>query len=298
MDIKKVGVVGCGLMGSGIALTSAQAGYQVTVSEINEALLNKGMSALTSSLNIDVRRRRITQSDMDSVISRIKGVTIFSAFSDCDLVIEAAPENMTVKKQVFGDLDKACPERTIIATNTSCLSVTELAKSTGRPEKVLGLHFFNPVPLMKLLEVVKTDIVSNDTLETGKAFGKSIGKTTILAPDSPGFIVNRLLMPFMLGAFRMFEAGGATPEDIDTGARLGLGHPMGPLRLADLVGLDTVLYIASSIYERINDPLYEPPALLKKMVSDGSLGRKAGKGFYDYRRGQTEEKEGETGGNG
>ncbi len=298
MEIKKVGVVGCGLMGSGIALTSAQTGYQVTVSEVNEALLSKGISALTSSLTIDVRRRRITQSDMDTVMLRIKGVTSFTAFSDCDLVIEAAPENMAIKKQVFSELDKICPKHTILATNTSCLSVTELAKSTGRAEKVMGLHFFNPVPLMKLLEVVRTDIVSDDTLETGKAFGKSIGKTTIIAPDTPGFIVNRLLMPFMLGAFRMFEAGEATPEDIDTGARLGLGHPMGPLKLADLVGLDTVLYIANSIYERIKGPLYEPPELLKKMVSEGSLGRKAGKGFYDYRRGQTEEKDGESSGNG
>ena len=293
MEIKKVGVVGCGLMGSGIALVSAQAGYQVTCSEINQELLDKGMSGIKRGLSIDVRRQRMTQAEMDAVLSRIQGAVGFSAFSSSDLVIEAAPENMGIKQKVFAELDKICPRETILASNTSCLSVTDIAKSTGRPTRVIGLHFFNPVSLMKLVEVVKTPLANDESIETVKAFGKSLGKTIILAPDEPGFVVNKLLMPFMLGAFRMYEKGVIIKEDIDEGARLGLGHPMGPLRLADLVGLDTVLYIASSIYERIQDPLYAPPEILKKLVAEGSLGRKSGKGFYDYRRAGREEKDGE-----
>ncbi|MFH1640265.1 MAG: 3-hydroxyacyl-CoA dehydrogenase family protein [Chloroflexota bacterium] len=283
MDIKNIGVVGCGLMGSGITLVAAGAGYQVTASEVNESLLNRGISSISRSLNIDVRRRRITQEEMDAVMSRIRGTTTLSDFAGCDLVIEAVAENMNMKKGVFAELDKICPGHCILATNTSCLSVSEIAGVTARPEKVLGLHFFNPVPLMKLLEVVKTNLVSDEVVQSGEQFGKSIGKTTILAPDTPGFIVNRLLIPFMVGAFRMAEQGLATREDIDEGSRLGLGHPMGPLKLADLVGLDTVLYIANAIYERLQDPLYEPPAILKELVAQGNLGRKSGKGFYEYR---------------
>ena len=188
-----------------------------------------------------------------------------------------------VKKKIFAELDKICSKDTILATNTSCLSIASIAAVTTRPEKVLGLHFFNPVPLMKLLEIVKATATSDETLETAKEFGKSIGKTVIIASDTPGFIVNRLLMPFMLAAFRMLEAGLATKEDIDTGARLGLGHPMGPLTLADLIGMDTILYIANAIYEELKDPLYAPPIILKEMVAAGRLGRKTGKGFYEYK---------------
>ncbi|MFH0847004.1 MAG: 3-hydroxyacyl-CoA dehydrogenase NAD-binding domain-containing protein, partial [Chloroflexota bacterium] len=203
------------------------------------------------------------------------------------LVIEAASESLALKKEVFSELDRICPPQCLLASNTSCLSVIDLARATKRPEKVLGLHFFNPVAMMRLIEVVRTLVVSDETIEMGKAFGTSLGKTVIVAPDTPGFVVNRLLMPFMLGAFRLFETGAVSKEAIDDGARLGLGHPMGPLKLADLVGLDTVLFIANAIYDELKDPLYAPPLLLKKMVTAGWLGRKSGRGFYDYR----EEKE-------
>ncbi len=289
MEIKKVGVIGLGTMGSGIAQISAQAGYQVVASEINETLLGKGLANISTSLGIELRRRRLSQADLDATLARIKGTTSFNDFAECDLVIEAAPESLPLKKQVFSELDRICPSHCLLATNTSCLSVIDIARVTTCPEKVLGLHFFNPVNVMRLLEVVRTLVANDETIEAGKAFGKSLGKTTIVAPDTPGFVVNRLLMPFMLGAFRLLETG-VSKEAIDEGARLGLGHPMGPLKLADLVGLDTVLYIANAIYDELKDPLYAPPLILKKMVVAGWLGRKTGKGFYDY-RGERESKE-------
>ena len=283
MEIKRVGVVGCGLMGSGITQICAQSGYQVVVLEVNDELLNRGLASISSFLTRNVKRGRVSQADKDTTLARIKGTTNTKDLGDCDLIIEAAIENMDVKKKIFAELDKVCSEDAILATNTSCLSIIDMATATTRPEKVLGIHFFNPVPLMKLLEIVKTIATSDETLEVGKEFGKSIGKTTIIAPDTPGFIVNRLLMPFMLGAFRMLDTGGATKEDIDTGVRLGLGHPMGPLALADLIGMDTILYIANAIYEELKDPLYAPPIILKKMVATGWLGRKTGRGFYEYK---------------
>ncbi|MBA7565109.1 3-hydroxybutyryl-CoA dehydrogenase [subsurface metagenome] len=283
MEIKRVGVVGCGLMGSGITQVCAQSGYQVVVSEVNDELLNKGLASISSFLTRNVKKGRVSQAEKEATLARIKGTTNTRDFSDCDLVIEAAIENMDVKKKIFAELDKICAQDAILATNTSCLSVIDMATATTRPEKVLGIHFFNPVPLMKLLEIVKTIATSDETLEIGQEFGKSIGKTTIIAPDTPGFIVNRLLLPFMLGAFRMLDTGGATKEDIDAGVRLGLGHPMGPLALADLIGMDTILYIANAIYEELKDPLYAPPIILKKMVATGWLGRKTGKGFYEYK---------------
>jgi len=284
MEIKRVGVVGCGLMGSGITQVCAQSGYHVVVSEINDELLNKGLASINSFLTRSVKRGRVTQQDKDSTLARIKGTTNTKDFGDCDLVIEAVIENLDLKKKIFAELDKICPKHAILATNTSCLSIIDMATVTTRPGKVLGMHFFNPVPLMKLLEIVKTIATSDETLEIAKEFGKSIGKTTIIAPDTPGFIVNRLLLPFMLSACRMLEAGVATKEDIDTGVRLGLGHPMGPLALADLIGMDTSLFIANAIYEELKDPLYAPPIILKKMVAAGWLGRKTGKGFYEYKR--------------
>ncbi len=283
MEIKRVGVVGCGLMGSGITQVCAQSGYQVVVSEMNDELLNKGLASISSFLTRNVKKGRVSQAEKEATLARIKGTTNTRDFSDCDLIIEAAIENMDVKKKIFAELDKICSEDAILATNTSCLSIIDMATATTRPEKVLGIHFFNPVPLMKLLEIVKTIATSDETLEIGQEFGKSIGKTTIIAPDTPGFIVNRLLLPFMLGAFRMLDTGGATKEDIDAGVRLGLGHPMGPLALADLIGMDTILYIANAIYEELKDPLYAPPIILKKMVATGWLGRKTGKGFYEYK---------------
>ena len=283
MEIEKVGVVGCGLMGSDITQICAQSGYQVVVLEINDELLNKGLTLISSFLTRNVKKGRVSQSEKEATLARIKGTTNTKDFSNCDLVIEAVIENLDLKKKIFTELDKVCPKHTILATNTSCLSIIDMAQETSRPEKVLGMHFFNPVPLMKLLEVVRTLATSEETLALGKEFGKSIGKTVIIAPDTPGFIVNRLLMPFMNGAFRMLEAGLATREDIDTAVKLGLGHPIGPLALADLVGMDTSLFIADAIYEELKDPLYAPPVILKKMVTAGWLGRKTGKGFYEYK---------------
>lgn len=283
MEIKKVGVVGCGLMGSGIAQVCAQSGYQVVVSEINDELLNKGLASISLFLTRNVKRGRVSQAEKEATLARIKGTTNTKDFGDCDLIIEAAIEKMDVKKKIFAELDKICSKDAILATNTSCLSIIDMARVTTRPEKVLGMHFFNPAPLMKLLELVKTIATSDETLEIAKEFGKSVGKTTIVAPDTPGFIVNRLLIPFMNGAFRMLEAGLASKEDIDTGVRMGLGHPMGPLTLADLIGMDTNLFIASAIYEELKDPAYAPPVILKKMVAAGWLGRKTGKGFYEYK---------------
>ena len=282
MEIKKVGVVGCGLMGSGITQVCAQSGYQVVASEINDELLNKGLASINSFLTKGVERGKLTEQDKESTLARIKGTTNTKDFGDCDLVIEAATENMDLKKKIFADLDKVCPKQTILATNTSCLSVIDVAVVTSRPEKVLGLHFMNPVPLMKLLEIVKTIATSDETLEVGKEFGKSLGKAIVIAKDTPGFIVNDLMIPYLLHAIRMLDAGVATKEDIDTAINLGLGHPMGPLSLADLIGLDTALFVASAMYEEFKDPQYAPPPLLKKMVAAGWLGRKTGKGFYEY----------------
>ena len=283
MAIKKVGVVGCGQMGGGITQVCAQSGYQVVVSEMNEELLKKGLASIDSFLTKSVEKERITRQDKDATMARIKGTTNTRDFGDCDLVIEAAIENLELKKKIFADLDKNTSKDAILASNSSCLSIIDMAVSTSRPEKVLGLHFFNPVPLMKLLEIVKTIATSEETLEIGKEFGKSLGKTIVIAKDTPGFIVNRLMVPQLLHAIRMLEDGVATREDIDTGVNLGLNHPMGPLALSDLVGLDTLLFIAEGIYAEFRDPQFIPPVLLKKMVAAGWLGRKTGKGFYDYK---------------
>ncbi len=282
MEIKKVGVVGGGIMGGGIAQVTAQAGYQVVMSEINDELLNKGLAGINSILTRSVDKGRISQEDKDATMARIKGTTNTKDFSDCDLVIEAIIENMDLKKKVFAELDKICPKHAILATNTSCLSVIDMAKATNRPEQVLGMHFFNPVPVMRLLELVKTILTSDETLETARKFGESIGKTVSVSPDIPAFVVDQLANPFLLDAIRMVENGVATAEDIDTGIRLGLNHPMGPLALADLVGLDTILFIANALYDELKDPKFAPPTLLKKMVAAGWLGRKTGKGFYEY----------------
>jgi 3-hydroxybutyryl-CoA dehydrogenase len=282
MEIKKVGVIGCGQMGGGIATVCAMSGYNVVVSEINQALLDKGMAGVKSFLSKSVERGRMSQTDVDAILGRLKGTTDMNDFADRDLMIEAAIENMDLKKKIFIQLDKICPPGAILATNTSCLSVIDVAMATGRPENVLGLHFFNPAPVMKLLEIVKTIRTSPEILEMAKEFGKSVGKTTIVAPDAPGFIVNRQLMPLMYTAIHMLETGHASKEDIETGVKLGLGHSMGPLTTADLVGLDTCLFIADAIYEETKDPALAPPLLLRKMVKAGWLGMKSGKGFFEY----------------
>ena len=282
MEIKKIGVIGCGLMGSGIAQVAAQSGYQVVVSEINDELLSKGLKSIDKILSKAVEKGKLTEEDKAATLGKIKGTTNLEDFSGCDLVVEAAVENMDIKKKVFTELDRICPADTILATNTSCLSITEIASVTKKPDKVIGTHFFNPVPIMKLLELVTTIMSSEETLKAVKNFGESLGKTVIVAKDTPAFVVNRILTPMMLEAIRVLEAGQATREDIDSGMVLGCNHPMGPLTLADFVGLDTMYFISQAMYEETKDPKFVAPLLLKRMVTAGYLGRKTGKGFYDY----------------
>jgi 3-hydroxybutyryl-CoA dehydrogenase len=283
MEIKKVGVIGCGQMGGGIVQTCAQAGFDVKVTEVNEAFLEKGMNNIKSILGRNVEKGRMTREEMDAVLGRIHGSTRTTDFADRDLVVEAVIENMEMKKKIFAELDKICPPEAILATNTSCLSIIEMAVQTKRADKVLGIHFFNPVPVMKLVEVVKTIATSQETVTAGKQFGEKCGKKVVIAQDSPGFIVNRLMIPFILNAIDMMDSGIATKEDIDAGINLGLNHPMGPLVLADLIGLDTVYFIANAMYAELKDPQFAAPPLLGKMVTAGWLGRKTGKGFYDYK---------------
>lgn len=284
MEIKKVGVVGCGTMGSGITQICAQAGYDVVVLENNEELLEKGLSSIDSFLTKGVEKGKVSKQDKELALVRIKGTIEYKDLSECDLVIEAVNENMSLKKEIFSELDKVCPDHAILASNTSSLSIIDMASVTNRPEKVLGLHFMNPVPIMKLLEIVKSITTSDEVLETCKEFGKSLGKTIIVAKDTPGFIVNYLQYPFRLNAIRMLETGMATKEDIDAAAKLGLGHPMGPLELQDLVGLDVTYNGAMAVYKETGDPAFFPPVLMKKMISAGWLGRKTGKGFYEYKK--------------
>ncbi len=283
MEIKRVGVVGCGTMGGGIVQVCAQSGYPVVVSEINEALLKKGLASIDKFMTTAVQRSKMTQQDKDATFARIKGTTNIKDFADCDLIIEAAIENMDLKKKIFAEVDKVCPKHAILASNTSCLSIIDMAMVTSRPDKVLGLHFMNPVPLMKLLEIVRTIATGQETFEAGKEFGKSVGKTIVVAKDTPGFIVNYLLMPYLINAVNMLDAGVATKEDIDAAINLGLGHPMGPFILADLIGIDTILFVIDAIYQEFRDPKFVAPPLLRKMVTAGWLGRKTGKGFYDYK---------------
>lgn len=282
MDIKKVGVVGCGLMGRGIVEVTAAAGYDVVVSEVNKDLLDKGMSAVRESLAKAAERGKLPEVEKDVIQNRIRGTLKLDDFNACDLVIEAAVENMDLKKKIFRDLDRICQPQAILATNTSCLSVTEIAAVTNRQQNVLGIHFFNPVPLMRLVELVKTINTGDDTLASARNYAEKLGKTVVVAPDVPGFIVNRLLASFLLEAIRLYESGQVTREDIDKAVRLGLNHPMGPLMLGDLIGLDTSLFICNAMYDEFKDDRFAPPILLKRMVSAGNLGRKSGKGFYDY----------------
>ena len=284
MEIKKVGIIGCGAMGSGIGQVCAQSGYQVVVMEKDQASLKKGFLSIESFLNKGIERGKVSEEEKRSILDRIKGVSEYNDFHDCDLVIEAVFEDAEIKREIFQAIDKVCSGHAIFASNTSSLSIIDLASATKRPERVLGLHFFNPVPLMKLLEIVKTLVTGEEILEICKEFGKSLGKTIIIAKDTPGFIVNYLQFPFRLNAIRMLEAGMATREDIDAAATLGLGHPIGPLALQDLVGLDVTYAATSSIYKETGDPVFQPPVLMKKMIGAGWLGRKTGKGFYEYNR--------------
>lgn len=283
MSVQKVGVVGCGLMGSGIVEVSARAGYDVVVREINDEILDKGLGRVRKSMSRAVDRGKMSQEEMDATMSRIAGTVEMADFSDRDLVIEAAIENMEVKKGIFRQLDEITPASIVLASNTSSLSITEMASVTRRPDKVVGMHFFNPVPVLPLLEVVCGFRTSEETLRAAHEFGESVGKTIVLAPkDNPGFIVNLLFVPYGLDAIRALENGVATKEDIDTAMKLGMNHPMGPFILMDFVGLDTMLYVADAMYEEYRDPRYAAPPLLRRMVTAGYLGRKSGKGFYDY----------------
>jgi 3-hydroxybutyryl-CoA dehydrogenase len=282
MEIKKVGVVGCGSMGAGIAQLCAQSGFAVVVSEINDELLKRGLGFIDKTLARSVEKGKLSQADKDAVTGRIKGTTSTKDFADCDLMIEAAIENLDLKKKIFAELDGICPKQTILATNTSCLSIIDMAVVTKRADKVVGLHFFNPAPIMKLLEIVKTIATSEETMAVSQKFGEKLGKTTVVAKDAPGFIVNRLWIPFLLHSIRLYEDGVASREDIDNAIQLGLNYPMGPLTLSDMVGIDVVKFVADALYEQLKDPRYVTPTLVDKMVRAGWLGRKTGKGFYDY----------------
>jgi 3-hydroxybutyryl-CoA dehydrogenase len=282
MEIKNVGVVGCGIMGTGIAQVCAQSGYHVIVSEINDALLQKGLKSLENTLGRLVEKGKFTAEQRAAILGRIKGTTDLADFSACDLVIEAVTEDMEIKKSIFAALDKHCPAQAILASNTSVLCVAEIAGATKRPDKVLGMHFANPVPVTKILEMVRTIATSGETITQSRRFAESIGKTVVITKDLPGFISNRIFSSFLLNAVKLVQEEIATPKDIDTVFKLGSGHAMGPLETLDFIGIDTVYYGAKAMYEELKDPQYAPPPLLHRMMVLGWLGRKTGKGFYDY----------------
>jgi len=284
MAIKNVGVIGCGLMGSGIVQVSAQAGFRTVVVEASPELLERGLGGLRRTLDGLIAKAKLDEAGKKQILDRITGATDFSAFKDCDLVIEAITENQPLKNETFAKLDAICPPHALLASNTSSCNVTAMAAATKRPARVLGLHFFNPVPLMKLVEVVQTILTDDQTVASAYTWVQAVGKVPVRAKDSTAFIVNRLLVPYLLDAVRVYEGGLATLEDIDTAMKLGCGYPMGPFTLLDLVGLDTTMYVAEVMFEEFREARYAPPPLLKRMVMAGQLGRKSGKGFYDYRK--------------
>ena len=282
MAIERVGVVGCGLMGSGIAQVAAQAGCHVTVREVSPQLLEKGLQSLDKNLARLVEKGTLPSSDRDQVRARLRGTTNLNEFKDCDFVIEAIVELLPAKRELWTALDKICPKQTIFASNTSSLSITEMATFTQRPDRFLGMHFFNPVPVMKLVEVIRTIATDPKVFDEIVAFGAKLGKTVVRTSDRTGFIVNRLLVPYLLDAVRALEEGVASVEDIDNSMKLGCGHPMGPLTLLDFVGLDTTYYISNIMFDEFKEKRFASPPLLKRMVLAGWNGRKAGRGFYDY----------------
>jgi 3-hydroxybutyryl-CoA dehydrogenase len=285
-EIQRVGVVGCGLMGSGIAEVCARAGLDVIVREVNEGALDVGRKRIEGSLNKAVKSGKLPEADRDAALSRLHYTTDFGEFADRQLVVEAVIENEAEKLEVFRGIDKAVEaDDAILATNTSSIPVMKLAMATDRPASVLGLHFFNPVPVMHLVELIPSLLTAPETATRAEAFADAVlGKRVIRSKDRAGFIVNALLIPYLLSAIRMLESGFATAEDIDSGVVEGLRHPMGPLALTDLIGLDTTIAVSQSLYEEFKEPLYAPPPLLSRMVEAGLLGRKAGRGFYDYTR--------------
>ena len=282
MEIKTVGVLGCGLMGAGIAQVCAASGYKTIVREIEQVVLEKGMGRLQKFLSDGVDKGKVSPDVRAKTLANLSGTTSFSDLAKCDLIVEAIVENVEAKSQAYSALDAVVSAHTIFCSNTSSLCITELAATTKRPDKFAGLHFFNPVPIMKLVEVIRSLTTSDETYETVFSFAQSLGKDPITAPDKPGFIVNRLLVPYLLDAIRSYEHGLGTIEDIDKGMKLGTGYPMGPFTLLDFVGLDTTYYIANIMFEEYREPAYAPPPLLKRMVLAGRLGKKSGQGFYKY----------------
>jgi 3-hydroxybutyryl-CoA dehydrogenase len=282
MAIQKVGVVGCGLMGSGIAQVCAQAGFTTVVREVSAELVEKGLKSIEKNLARLVEKGTLTEAAKAEVRGRLKGTTSLDDLKDCDLIVEAIIEQLPVKRELFGALDKLCPPQTIFASNTSSLTITEIAAATKRPQRFVGLHFFNPVPVMKLVEVVKTISTDPAVYDEMVTFGAKLGKTPVRANDSGGFIVNRLLVPYLLDAIRALEEGVGSVVDIDTSMKLGCGYPMGPFTLLDFVGLDTTYYISQIMFDEFKEKRFAAPPLLKRMVLAGWNGKKSGRGFYDY----------------
>jgi 3-hydroxybutyryl-CoA dehydrogenase len=282
MKIERVGVVGCGLMGAGIAEVSARSGYETVVREVSDSLLEKGLGRIHGSLGRAVDKGKLDEAARDETLGRITGTVELADLADCDLVVEAIVENLDEKLATFRKLDEAVEGKAVFASNTSSLTITQLAMGSGRPERFVGLHFFNPVPVMKLVEVVRTLVTSDESFDAATEFVRSLGKEPIACRDNSGFIVNRLLVPYLLDAIRALEEGVGSVEDIDKGMQLGTGYPMGPFTLLDFVGLDTTCYIAEIMFEEYREKRFAPPPLLKQMVQAGRHGRKSGRGFYDY----------------
>jgi len=282
MAISKIGVIGCGLMGGGIAQVVAQSGYATTVVETDQALLERGIRGIQRNLDGLVDKGRLGAAERDAARGRLRGTLRLEDLGEVDLVIEAITENPAVKKDAFARLDRICPPHAILASNTSSCTITELAAATKRPAQVVGMHFFNPAPVMKLVEVIRTILTGDAAFRDAWAFVQSLGKTPVAAQDTTGFVVNRLLVPYLLEAVRLLESGVASKEDIDQAMKLGCGYPMGPFTLLDLVGLDTTLYVAEVMFQEFREPRFAPPPLLRRMVMAGHLGRKSGKGFYDH----------------
>ncbi len=280
--IKKVGVLGAGLMGSGIAEVAARSGYETVVREVTSELTEKGLDKIRGSLNKAVERGKLEAAARDEAVGRLSGTVDLGAFADCDIVIEAIVENLEEKRKTFSALDEAVKKDAIFASNTSSLTITQMSMFTKRPDQFVGLHFFNPVPVMKLVEVVRTLLTSDETFDRAFEFARSLGKEPVAARDNSGFIVNRLLVPYLLDAIRALEEGVGSVEDIDKGMQLGCGYPMGPFTLLDFVGLDTTYYIAGIMFDEYKEKRFASPPLLKQMVTAGRLGKKSGRGFYDY----------------
>lgn len=282
MEMMRIGVVGCGVMGAGIARLAAERGYVTIVREVSPAALDRGLESIRSGLERSVARGRMEEAQRIEALSRLKGTLALEDLKDCDLVVEAIIEDKEAKRQLFAALGGLSAPSTILASNTSAISVTDLAQVSGRPQRVVGMHFFNPPGSMELVEVIKTAYSEQGVVEDVAAFARSLGKTAVIVADSPGFIVNRLLIPYLLDAVRAVEAGLGAAEDIDVAMRLGAGHPMGPLGLIDLIGVDVVFSIAQSLYQGLGEARFLPPSTLASMLQDGRLGRKAGRGFYEY----------------